>query len=321
MMPDEPALITVGMPVYNGADTVERAIRSLLEQSQSDFELHIADDGSTDDTPAICRRLAREDDRITFEVHPQNIGMTANFNYLMHAARSPYFMWAAQDDRWDANLLREGLRFLTRHPDTSGYAAGIQFEDETGTPLTTTLPPAGLADENPVVRAQAVAHGGFHAIYALFRHDLLLAGPTLEDVAGTDIAFMFGKALQGPFCLEATIRSYRLVHGYRLVLDADGRPVNQKALGPSGQLYSRNPDKMCLLMARYVRASGLSSIEMARLFWHIGLRWWLGRWRWVIVSNTTFRIKGLLKRSARVDAAARSARDGIRRLPRSKGRA
>ena len=244
-MSDETPRVAIGMPVYNGAHILEGAVRSLLAQSEADFLLHIADDGSTDGSISICEELAREDARITVVRRARNTGMTANFRSLLDAADSPFFMWAAQDDRWDPDFLREGLRALDGNPEAIGYMPAIAFEDGDGTPIEISTPPDGLSDTDPAVRARAVRQGGFHAIYALYRRQALDGAVALEDVSGTDIAFVFGLALRGPFVLDRTVRAFRQLVGYRLVTDARGRPVTEKALGASGHLYARNPNAMC----------------------------------------------------------------------------
>ena len=50
--------VSVGLPVYNGADHVAEAIESVLSQTYRDLELVICDNASTDRTQEICRRLA-----------------------------------------------------------------------------------------------------------------------------------------------------------------------------------------------------------------------------------------------------------------------
>ena len=53
-------LVSVIIPVYNGAATIDRALKSVFDQTFTDYEIVICDDGSTDDTPAV---LAKYGDR------------------------------------------------------------------------------------------------------------------------------------------------------------------------------------------------------------------------------------------------------------------
>ena len=58
MSPSTSPRVTIAVPVYNSASTLERALRSALRQTLSDIEILVLDDGSTDDGAAIVERLA-----------------------------------------------------------------------------------------------------------------------------------------------------------------------------------------------------------------------------------------------------------------------
>ena len=66
--------ITIGLPVYNGAKFIHNAIRSLLKQSYTNFELLISDNASTDQTESVCRNFAKTDKRIKYTRHETNSG-------------------------------------------------------------------------------------------------------------------------------------------------------------------------------------------------------------------------------------------------------
>ena len=57
-------IITIAMPFYNSAATLELSIRSLLNQSYGDFELLLCDDGSSDNSFEVLYKLSRTDSRI-----------------------------------------------------------------------------------------------------------------------------------------------------------------------------------------------------------------------------------------------------------------
>jgi glycosyltransferase involved in cell wall biosynthesis len=56
--------VSIGMPVYNGANYLRRSIQCLLHQDYADLEIVICDNGSTDDTESICREFAKKDERV-----------------------------------------------------------------------------------------------------------------------------------------------------------------------------------------------------------------------------------------------------------------
>ena len=58
-------ILSVVIPCYNASSTIEECVLSVMDQSLTDLEIIVVDDGSTDDSLAICRRLAEEDERIS----------------------------------------------------------------------------------------------------------------------------------------------------------------------------------------------------------------------------------------------------------------
>lgn len=303
--------ITIGMPVYNGEGYVEAAIRSLLDQTEGDFQLLIVDDGSTDRSPEICERLQHEDERVRFDRHASNEGMTATFLQLLGSASGGLFMWAGQDDTWDPDFLSEGSHLLDGDPGAIAYMPGMRLEDREGREITTFPPPRGLASHDPLTRAKAVHRGGYHAIYALYRRHALPPDVLLADVSGTDCAFVFEMALRGRFVLSEAVRSFRRGIGYNLVPGPDDRMVNKKALGPSGHLYSRNPNAMSALMVRSALSTSLPPADKGKLIAHVALWWWARRWRWLMLSDSTYRVRRKVQRHAYVGAGLLFARAAL----------
>jgi glycosyltransferase involved in cell wall biosynthesis len=296
-------LVAIGMPVYNGARHVEEAVRSLLAQTERDLVVLISDDASTDETPEICARLAEEDGRVRLQRQPANLGMTGNFLHVLHEASGEFFMWAAQDDRWDPEFLSEGLTLLRADPEAIGYMPAVSFEDADGVHLGTAIPPGGLASEDPFRRARSVVRDGYHALYALYRRSVLLDDVELQDIFGTDCALVFGLALRGRFVLSRYVRSLRRDIGHEFVLGPRGRLVVAKALGGSGHLYSGNPNAMCASMIREGAASRIGAVEKARLALHVAGAWWLPWWRALMLNDSKFRMERAMS-AGRYAAAA-----------------
>lgn len=108
--------LSIGVPVYNGADFIHEAITSHLEQDFGDFELVVSDNCSDDATPDIVNELAKADPRITYSRNDENIGGPANFNRLFRLTSAPLFRWAAADDRIEPGYLSSVIAMMDDDP-------------------------------------------------------------------------------------------------------------------------------------------------------------------------------------------------------------
>lgn len=269
-------VVTIGMPVYNGACFLEEAVRSLLNQTERDFLLLISDNCSTDETPEICTGLAAQDPRIRYMKQEVNIGATRNFEYVLRAADSPFFMWAAHDDHWDPGFIEEALRLLRQAPDAIGCAVGFQgLIPQTG--LTwQVVPPTGLSSFDPAIRARsAFQSGGWHAIYGLYRRDALeVDRPVLHDVHFSDGLFVFRMSLRGRFAVSN--RSLRM---FRALDEQD------KVSGPEAHLYSGNFIAASRLMWHYSAEAGLPRRKRISLKAYIVWNWFTFTRDWAARVN------------------------------------
>ncbi len=89
--------ISVIVPVYNTAKYLERCIRSLMAQDYKDLEIILVDDGSTDESPGLCRRFAKSDGRTRF-IQKENGGSTSARKAGLAAANKEYVIFADSDD-------------------------------------------------------------------------------------------------------------------------------------------------------------------------------------------------------------------------------
>lgn len=122
-------LVSIGMPVYNGAAFIREALDSLLAQTFTDFELIISDNASTDETEAICREYATKDHRIRYIRQSKNRGAAANFQFVLNEGVGEYFMWAAADDLWAPAFLELNLEFLKKNPKYIGAITGVSVHE------------------------------------------------------------------------------------------------------------------------------------------------------------------------------------------------
>ncbi len=103
----ENELISIGLPTYNGLPFIKCALASLSNQTYRNLEIIISDDGSTDGTTEFCRESAKKDKRIKFYHQKKHLGSANNFNFVLKKAKGRYFAWAADDDLWDKNFIKD----------------------------------------------------------------------------------------------------------------------------------------------------------------------------------------------------------------------
>lgn len=110
-------LLTIGMPVFNDVDFIEQSIRSIVQQTFTDFMLIISDDGSSDGSAEICKKYANQDDRIVYIRQEKNLGISKNMEFLLNQAETKYFMWAGDDDVYDKNFVKKLIDLLENNAD------------------------------------------------------------------------------------------------------------------------------------------------------------------------------------------------------------
>ncbi|MBV8051769.1 MAG: glycosyltransferase family 2 protein [Acidobacteriaceae bacterium] len=109
--------VTVGIPVYNGDNYLAETLDSVLTQTFQDFEIVIADNGSTDGTQKICQDYAAKDPRIHHHRSEVNLGVTRNFKRTVGFSSGKYFMFLAHDDKLAPTFLEACVAALDAHPD------------------------------------------------------------------------------------------------------------------------------------------------------------------------------------------------------------
>jgi glycosyltransferase domain-containing protein len=110
-MTDRP-LVSVCIPTYNRAQKLQRCVKKLLECDYWNIEIIVSDNGSTDDTAAVCETLRKSDDRIVCHRHSSNRGIHANFAFTRQQASGKYFLWHADDDYLDSDYIRKCVNAL-----------------------------------------------------------------------------------------------------------------------------------------------------------------------------------------------------------------
>ncbi len=118
--------LTVVIPAYNYAETIERAVYSVLDQLTDEVELIVVNDGSTDNTKNILDRIKqRENKRITV-YHKLNGGLASVRNFGVAKGNGCYFVFLDADDELAFGALQSILTFIKNHPTVSFIIGGHQ---------------------------------------------------------------------------------------------------------------------------------------------------------------------------------------------------
>ncbi|MBK7312919.1 glycosyltransferase family 2 protein [Candidatus Aalborgicola defluviihabitans] len=108
-----PPVLSVILPVYNAKHFVEHAVVSILQQSYSNFELIIIDDGSFDGTTDILKRLSSQNARIVLLIR-ENRGLVASLNEGIRMARGEFIARMDADDVALTQRFTDQIAYLHR---------------------------------------------------------------------------------------------------------------------------------------------------------------------------------------------------------------
>jgi hypothetical protein len=99
-------MVSVVIPVYNVEPYLNRCLESVVNQTYSDFEILLINDGSTDNSAGICRKWATKDNRITYyEKENEGLGPTRNLGIKL--AVREYILFIDSDDWWELNAIEK----------------------------------------------------------------------------------------------------------------------------------------------------------------------------------------------------------------------
>lgn len=213
MVESSPSL-TIGLPVYNGAEYLSSAIESILGQTGVDFELIISDNASTDGTEAIGRAFVEHDRRVVYHRNERNLGLDTNFNLLVPLARGLYFKWATADDLLLPGYLERCVRVLEADPSVVLSYPRTTFVDGMGNPLDRHDPGWHLVsdDVSQRLRYAIVATHFVNAVLGVIRTDALQRTKLHASYPAGDLRLMAELSILGKFVEVPETLYVRRIH-------------------------------------------------------------------------------------------------------------
>ena len=258
-------LVSVIIPTYNRADTIGKAVSSVLAQTYREIEIIIIDDGSTDDTPAV---LAGFGARIRV-LRQSNAGPSAARNGGAAEARGEYLAFLDSDDEWLPEKIERQVRLMEcGNPDVCCCVTNCELEDSSGR-QTTSFELAGLAgapEAGYLLNPGAILTTRF----LLYNQVVMIRAAVFQDIGG------FHKDLwqleDHHLALRLAIRGEWAVVGTPQVVkheqhDSLGRPARDqplKHLDAVERVYSLFLSQDGAVMSEQVRTAAMRKRAMIR---------------------------------------------------------
>ena len=201
--------VSIGLPVYNGENFLQKTLDSLLQQTFEDFELIICDNASTDGTSAICREYATKDSRIRYYRNEQNFGAAPNYNKTFNLAQGEYFKWAAHDDLCAPEYLQECVEILDSNPSVVLSYSQTQLIDSYNHPIEPYFyddlhlrlpePHKRFGRYHEVMFYGSYKHRKITPIFGLIRADVLRKTRLIGSYIASDWVLLSELALLGEY--------------------------------------------------------------------------------------------------------------------------
>lgn len=164
-------LISVIMPAYNSESYISDSIRSVLNQTWTEWELIIIDDGSTDRTAEIVRGYMEQSGKIKYVKNENNIGVARSRNKGIRLARGGWIAFLDSDDCWRKDKLEKQVK-LSKESGARFLFTGSAFINEEG-----QLSPYVLSVPSHVTYRRLLKQNVISCSSVLIRKELLLLCP------------------------------------------------------------------------------------------------------------------------------------------------
>lgn len=125
-------LVSIILPVYNGAKYLSESIDSIVSQSYKNWELLIIDDCSTDSSPEIATLYANKDPRIKFFKNEKNLRLPRNLNKGFSLSKGDYLTWTSDDNKYKPDAIKTMVQSLEDRPDVDFVFASCEVIDLNG---------------------------------------------------------------------------------------------------------------------------------------------------------------------------------------------
>ena len=124
-------LVSVGIPTYNRPKELRIALECIIAQTYTNLEIIVSDNCSPgNETEEVVQEFIKKDLRISYYRQPENRGPVFNMNFVLERSNGIYFMWAADDDRFENNFIKICLDQFISERDIVAVTTEAQYFSE-----------------------------------------------------------------------------------------------------------------------------------------------------------------------------------------------
>lgn len=201
--------VTILIPAYNEEKHIEQAILSAVNQAEY---VIVSDNCSTDKTPEICKRLAKEYKNLIFYEQKENLGSVKNIEFLYNQVKTDYAMNMGGHDVLSENYVYELKKCLDKNPEAiMAFAPSICIDDNDNIIKEKMLDDfdKGFSSENILQRVYtSIIMEYNYAFFGLFRTKEFLSNAVFLPKGGVDHVIMSKCAARGKFLRCLNTRFY-----------------------------------------------------------------------------------------------------------------
>jgi glycosyl transferase family 2 len=197
-------LVSVALPVYNGADTLVPVVEAVLAQSHQHLELVISDNASTDQTQELGRQFERDDPRVVYLRQPRNVGLLNNFISAANSCTGKYVRWIGDDDSIEPDYVARVVEVFAGDPRLVMVTTQMVYEDARGSRTPHSgYDPVALGSLDPVerfgemLRLLTADFASLDPLYGTMRREL--ATMPRRNMLREDQVFAARMSLAGPW--------------------------------------------------------------------------------------------------------------------------
>ena len=204
-------MVSIIMPAFNCEKFLEESVKSVINQTYTEWNLIIIDDSSTDQTSQLADMFAASDDRIKVIHNERNVGVGSSRNRGVKETFSEWIAFLDSDDLWDPEKLEKQIRFSQRNPEAALIYTASSFITEAGTKIDYILHVPSKINRRKLLKQNLISCSS-----VLVKRDLLLEHPMpTEGELHEDFATWLDILCYEPYAygIDEPLLTYRVSAG------------------------------------------------------------------------------------------------------------